>query len=304
MSESKCLFFFRSASFGAGSVLALSVIAIVFSTLTVPSSARLRQQKGDGKPRVHFEAGPSSELFSEADLQGHINSFGESFPSFCPGAVVTRERSKAKFIVRLSLAGDVESQAVSYSLAIFQRDGDQVFADTATYSLDTPTSKDSQNPEILLTREACAVIVYQMDHDTIFLVTQQAKRRLLRVGFQVTYHVDPERLSKIPDQAKREKTKQVKEEGLANVLKVALEYGFSQQCFCTTKTSGQPDAGGPIDFNFEVDARKKWLSLIGYDRGGEHIFSANQVYEAQARDSLRDACRAMLLRESAHAQNW
>src|SRR5215467_10446180 len=120
MSESKCLFFFRSASFGAGSVLALSVIAILFSVL---SSAQRRQQSGDGRPRVFFESGPPSELFSESDLQQQSNSFSESFPSYCPGAVVTRERSKADFVVRLGLSGDAENQTLSCTMAIFQREG-------------------------------------------------------------------------------------------------------------------------------------------------------------------------------------
>ena len=40
---------------------------------------------------------------------------------------------------------------------------------------------------------------------------------MLRIAFQVTYHVDPQRLSKIPDPTKREKVKQVEEQGLAQM---------------------------------------------------------------------------------------
>ena len=249
-------------------------------------------QRIDGKPRVYFETGPPSELFSEADLQQHSNSFGETFPSYCPGAVVTRERGKANYVVRLGLAGNAESQTLDFSMAIFQRDGDQVFADTANHSPGTSTS-ELGNPEILLTREACAAIVYRMDQDTIFMLTQQSKRRLLRVGVQVKYHLSPKKLP-------NDKVRQIEEASLAKATEVAFRYGFPLRCFCTTtKLGDQADASSQLDYRFEVDMGENWLSLVVFDASGNETFPRNKVDEAQTGKVLNGACQAIALRESA-----
>lgn len=274
-----------------------SLQVLLILALALASSAQQGPRGTDSRPRVYFETGPPSEFFSEADLQKERNSFAEGFPSYCPGAVVTENRSKANYVVRLSpfVEGAGENATLNYSMAVIQGDGDQVFADSAS-----GVGIDLQ----MFAREACAVIVHQMDSHTVFMITQQAKRRLLRVGFQVTYHADPKKFN--------DKTRQIVESGIAREHKAMFEYGFSQECFCidsaelakrwTAQTSGRPDPGGGLDYRFQVDEWPPSMSLTVQDRSGKEVFSKRGANEDLLRDLLKDACQAILLRESAEAR--
>jgi hypothetical protein len=248
--------------------------------LALPSFAQQTSQASDTRPRDYFETGPPSEFFSEADLQEQRNSFAEAFPSFCPGAVVTENRSKADYVVRLSLYEAVvgENATLNYRMAVLQRSGDQVFADSASGSGVDP---------VMFAREACAAIVYHMDSDTIFMLASQARRRLLRVGFQVTYYVVNKKLD--------EKTRQILESHFADSTRVMIKYAFSHECFCITDTAGQ------LDYRFDVDWGPNRDVLTVLDKSGKDVFS-RIVPIARELDLFRDACRAILLRESAEVQ--
>jgi hypothetical protein len=231
------------------------VLVFVFLFLTFSSVA---EQSGDKRPRVYVETGPASEPVPESMLLDLKNSFAEAFPSYCPGAVVTENRSRASYLIRVSFSGtyDGEKATPQYSMAVFERGGDQVFADSA----------DSANrngiDSVIFLQEACGAIAFQMDSHTIFMLASQAKRRLLRVGFRVTYHASPKKLP-------NDKVRQITEANLAKAMEATLEYAFPLRCFCTTTKLHEQDTGSQIDYSFEVDREENWLSLIVFDAFGE-----------------------------------
>jgi len=59
-------------------------------------------QQADTRPRVFVEPGPS-DFIDEALLRSEVDSFSESFPNFCSRVVVTADRGKATYVIRLSV---------------------------------------------------------------------------------------------------------------------------------------------------------------------------------------------------------
>jgi hypothetical protein len=259
----------------------VTIITIVLCA--VSAWGQQKQKQDDTKSRVYVEAGPPSEFFSDADLQSYRNSFGESFPNFCPKAVITEDRRKASYVIRLGMsvvtdALDPAKDKLLYDMAVLRKDGDQVFSDFATSTVGKPAEEagDIRNPEIRFTREACVVIAYQVDSDTVSMITRQAERRQPRVYVSTKYEGND---SKGPQ---------------ARAFASVFGYAFSEVCFCVVRTEVASEADYVLQFDMP---KSKQDTLTVLDRSEERIFSKGAANRAQASELLTGACQAILHRE-------
>ena len=110
-----------------------------------------------------------------------------------------------------------------FDMAVFTKDGDQILADMAT-STGGESTDDIHNPEIRFTREACAVIAYKMDSDTVSMITRQAERHQPRIYVSTSYEGND---AKGPG---------------SRAMTAVINYAFPLVCFCVVPTdAARPD---------------------------------------------------------------
>ena len=262
------------------SVCLMLAMAARAQTLAVASGAWQRQQKSDTKPRVYVEPGPPSEIFSEAYLQSEANFFAAHFPNICPGAVITENRTRADYVIRYgfkSMGETVDDLKLERDITIFNRDREQVFADTIISAL---PSSDSWDPILVQGREACAVIVHHMDRDSVLLIARQVERRQPRVYVKMT-------------------GEGVSDEKGQRAFATVFGFAFSELCFCVVRT----DVASEADYVLQFDMRKSKQdsSLTVLDRSEKNIFSRKYANDLLT-DSLKGACQAIIRRETVEAR--
>src|SRR5215471_12707938 len=66
------------------------------------------QQQSDARPRVFVETGPPSEVIDQASLQRSQQDFTSGFNTWCPAIVITENRSRSSYTIRLSIVATYE----------------------------------------------------------------------------------------------------------------------------------------------------------------------------------------------------
>jgi hypothetical protein len=240
-------------------------------------------QQTDTRPRVFVEPGPPSDLLDEARLRSEVDSFSESFPNFCSRVLVTANRDKATHVIRLSIDGsgtDATDAALTFRLAVFNKTGDQVFSDAVVHHTGDPT-EGIRNPETRLTREACAVVGYELEQGMVHLVAKRAAENRPRVYVKAALQgvTDDKALKAASD---------------------ALGLVFSEGCFFVQRADDP--SGADYVLEFDESKAKDALTVSMFDRSGKKIISDKKVFfRSTGSDALmwiKDACNAILSGES------
>jgi hypothetical protein len=233
------------------------VLVFVFLGLTLSSAD---QQTGDKRPRVYIEAEALTNN-AEGWARQYRNNFGSAFPLWCDGAVVTDDPKAANYVIRLSISAPASSTAFYHSMAIFEPNGDQVYAHVA----DKPD---------FFPMEACAVIVYKISRRVVLLTGSQALQRQPRFSFKAMFEAS--------DLDRRRDFSQT---------------SFRNICFGLTPAQ----TPGEADYSVEVGMQKApdpdLVVLTVFERAGTKVFESGTHHEPT--DLLTRACSAIVLRESA-----
>jgi len=258
----------------------LAVCAFLLVPAVVLSALPASGQQMDNQPRIFVETGAPDAIVDKGILPLK-SAFTQSFADLCIGTVITENRSRANYFIRLSASGGGGDE-LTVSMAVFLTNGDQVFTDNVL-TRQGQSVQGTGNPLIRFMHEACALVQYRMDKWTVVSIASQARLHEPRIYSKMT-----------TDQ----KTDQ-KDGALFGTL-------FSQRCFCVTPTRHPDDS----DYVFEYDESNKTAGVTIFDSSGQKIFSRSTLKPSQpalasssaAKDMfvgwVRDGCRAILGRES------